>query len=100
MKQLFILRKGKVIDKISSTLYLVRDDFNDNEIVVSISAKQFINGFSLELLESIYVVVSPKNLTRGRVFTTLDEKSEYANRLLKDKKLLDKGIDPMTQNQR
>lgn len=97
-EQSFVLRKGHVIEKTSSTLYLIRDDFNNNEIVVSISAKQFIDGFSLELEESVYVVVSPLDLMRGRIFTSTDEKAEYANKLFADKDLIDKGVDPLAQS--
>lgn len=59
-----------------------------------------MTGFSLMTNEISYVVVSPLDLKKGRIYTeNIHLKTEYGKQLLLDKHLLDRGEDPLAKDQ-
>ncbi|PHN05312.1 S1 domain-containing protein [Flavilitoribacter nigricans] len=95
MKRVFTLRKGTVTEVKGPGLYLVQDTLNGNNIITSIPAKMVVAGKSLVPGAFVYVVVSPADLLRGRLFTSADLKTEYAQQLVRDRQHLDRGEDPL-----
>ena len=92
------LRKGVVIRKLGRGAYFAKDLLNENEILVTLSGKQNSNGFSFEIGEVIYIVVSTLDIKRGRVFTPTNinmKEIDCKGGLFLDKEKLDKGIDPL-----
>jgi len=98
MKRVFTLRKGQVIKKISSTLYLFKDCYTGKEMSATISGKQFLENFSLEIGDISYIVVPLVDMTRGRILNHLHFKSEGALGLKQDKYHLDNGCDPLLKD--
>lgn len=89
MKRKFTLCKGVIINKISEGFYMVKDIQSDEEILMSISAKERLKHSGFDIGRIVYVVVSPYDLSRGRLLSQHDLKSEYASDLIKRKSELD-----------
>ena len=94
MGEVFTLRKGTVIEIKSSSLYIIQDLFTKMKILMSISGKQHLNGLKLEIDEIVYVIVSPYDLSRGRLFS--EQQVKHLNIDFQSlKKKLDAGEDPL-----
>lgn len=94
MKKEFTLRKGIVVNRINKTHYLIKDVLHKREILVSIPVKLYLNSGGLEIGEVVYAIVSPYNLSKGRLYIDLiDDKSSIDFKPMKI--ALDSGQDPL-----
>ena len=89
----FTLRKGIVEKELVTDLYQIKDILTGKEILTSLSGKLRVANFKLEIGEIAYVIVSPADLTRGRL--AIEGHRGGLEDYKRDKELLDNNIDPM-----
>ncbi len=89
------LRKAKVLNKITPGHYLVDDLLNGNEIRMNLTGNQRMAELELAEHETVYVIVSELNLTRGRL--AIPGHRGGLEGFKTEQQLLDAGRDPLLE---
>jgi translation initiation factor IF-1 len=90
----FELRKCIVQQETSPGTYLTIDSINGEEVLMSLTGRLRMAGYSLQKGDIVYVTVSGYERGRGRIFMEkLDFRMDYFNDLMLQKEELDKKME-------
>ena len=89
-KPVFELRKCIVQQETFPGGYLTIDTINGKEVLMSLTGRLRLAGYSLQKGDVVYATVSPYERGRGRIFVEEREfRADYYNDLMRQKKELD-----------
>lgn len=94
-KQGLTLRKGIIEEKIFPGHYSVRDSLDNSLMTMSLSGKLRMINFDIEIGETVYLVVSIYDLSKGKI--ALEGHRGGLEMFMSEKALLDRNINPLDE---